>query len=98
MLLKKLIYLATVLSSLIFVLLLKLRASLPLPVIKVKFLPYLKKLRDYVQEGTGGREEVGFEAGANKARKSYFGTKAGGIHYLNRKTQDISVACSYKLY
>lgn len=54
-LLKKLIYLATVLSNQIFVLLLKLRASLPLLVIKVKFLPYLKKLHDHVQEGTGGR-------------------------------------------
>lgn len=64
--LNKLIYLATVLSSLIFVLLLKLWAWLPLPVIKVKFLPYLKKLHGCAQEGTGGgTEEVGFEAGAN---------------------------------
>lgn len=51
----------------------------------------------YRKELGRGREEVGFEAGANMARKSYFSTKAGGIHYLNRKTQDISVACSYKL-
>lgn len=86
-LLKKLIYLATVLSSLIFVLLLKLRASLPLPVINVKFLPCLQLLHDCVQEGTGGREEVGFEAGANKAKKSCFSTRAGGIHYLHRKIQ-----------
>lgn len=63
MLLKKLIYLATALPSLVFVLLLKLRASLLLPVIKVKFLPYLKKLYDCVQEGAGGRHRgSGFEA------------------------------------
>lgn len=51
----------------------------------------------YRKELGEGTEEVGFEAGANKAKKSCFSPRAVGIRYLNRKTQDFSVACSCKL-